>query len=180
MRHKSAEYLALNPNGRIPTLVDGDLVLFETAAICLHLIDRHPDAGLAPAQGSPERSVFYQWLVYLTNTLQAEMLVYHYPHRHTTDGERNKQATEAVKAQAEVRLNAMFDLLDETLGRTRYLAGDDYSICDTYLLMVTRWGRMLSTPPTSRPNLKRVLDDVVARPAVVAAFESEGLKPAYA
>ena len=50
--HKSAAYLALNPNGQIPVLVDGDLVLYETAAICLHLVDTHPAAGLAPAVGS--------------------------------------------------------------------------------------------------------------------------------
>src|SRR5882757_3246700 len=43
--HKSAAYLALNPNGLIPVMVDGDLVLYETAAICLHLADTHPNAA---------------------------------------------------------------------------------------------------------------------------------------
>ena len=47
--HKSAAYLALNPHGRVPTLVDGDLVLYEAAAICLHLADLYPEAKLAPA-----------------------------------------------------------------------------------------------------------------------------------
>src|SRR5262249_37625943 len=79
--HKSPAYLKLNPNGRIPTLVDGDLVLYETAAICLHLVDRHPGAGLAPELGSAERAHFYKWLVYLTNSVQAEMLIYFYPER---------------------------------------------------------------------------------------------------
>ena len=51
--HKSPEYLKLNPNGQIPVLVDGDLVLYETAAICMHLADTHPGAGLAPPLGSP-------------------------------------------------------------------------------------------------------------------------------
>ena len=53
--HKSAEYLLLNPNGLIPVLVDGDLVLYETAAICLHLLDTNPNAvpgaGARPAFG---------------------------------------------------------------------------------------------------------------------------------
>ncbi|MFL5316606.1 MAG: glutathione S-transferase N-terminal domain-containing protein [Microvirga sp.] len=57
---KSAEYLRLNPNGRIPVLIDGDLVLYETAAVALHLCDRHPEAALAPAPGTPERSLFYR------------------------------------------------------------------------------------------------------------------------
>jgi glutathione S-transferase len=55
----SPDYLKLNPNGTIPVLVDGDLVLYETAAICLHLVDTHPHAGLAPALGTPERAHFY-------------------------------------------------------------------------------------------------------------------------
>ncbi|MEO5770692.1 MAG: glutathione S-transferase N-terminal domain-containing protein, partial [Burkholderiaceae bacterium] len=54
---QSADYLKLNPNGLIPVLVDGDLVLYETAAIVLHLVDTHPAAGLAPAAiGSAERA----------------------------------------------------------------------------------------------------------------------------
>ena len=50
--HKSRDYLKLNPNGQIPVLVDGDLVLYETVAICLHLVDTHPEAGLAPRLGT--------------------------------------------------------------------------------------------------------------------------------
>ena len=54
--HKTPEYLKLNPNGLIPVLIDEDLVLYETAAICLHLCDRFPSAGLAPAQGTQARA----------------------------------------------------------------------------------------------------------------------------
>lgn len=57
-RHKSPDYLALNPNGLIPVLIDGDLVLYEAAAICLHLADAHPEKRLAPELGTPERA---QW-----------------------------------------------------------------------------------------------------------------------
>ncbi|MCP3986574.1 MAG: hypothetical protein GY723_19495 [bacterium] len=67
---KDPDYLRLNPNGRIPTLVDGDLVLFEAAAICMHIADRHPEAMLIPPLRSDERSHFYKWLVFLTNTVQ--------------------------------------------------------------------------------------------------------------
>src|SRR6202521_6324057 len=62
--HKSAEYLTLNPTGRIPVLVDGDRFLFEAAAICLHLADRHPEVRLAPPLGSAERGECYKWLMY--------------------------------------------------------------------------------------------------------------------
>ena len=68
-------YLALNLNGKIPVLVDGALVLYETAAIVLHLVDTHLQARLALAVGTAERAVFW-WLMWLSNTLQAEMPLY--------------------------------------------------------------------------------------------------------
>src|SRR5262249_2108595 len=77
----SPEYLRLNPNGTIPVLVDGALVLYETAAICLHLVDTHPAAGLAPPLGTPERAHFYKWLAWLGNTLQPTLMVWHYAER---------------------------------------------------------------------------------------------------
>ena len=83
--HKDAAYLSLNPMGRNPTLEDGTLVLSETAAIALHLCDRHLPAGLAPPLASPERAAFYKWLIFLTNTIQAEQSVYFYPERHTAE-----------------------------------------------------------------------------------------------
>jgi glutathione S-transferase len=79
--HKSPAYLRLNPNGLIPVLVDGDLVLYEAAAICLHLVDTHPQAGLAPALGSVERAHFYKWLIWMTNTMQAMLMHYFYGDR---------------------------------------------------------------------------------------------------
>ena len=92
--HKSPEYLKLNPNGLIAVLVqDGmaggagaPLVLYETAAIVLHLCDTHLGAGLAPPVGSAERAHFYKWLMWLTNTLQATLIVYFYPERWVAQG----------------------------------------------------------------------------------------------
>ena len=109
---KSAEYLRLNPNGRIPVLIDGDFVLYETAAVALHLCDRHPEAALAPPPGTRERSLFYRWLVHLTNTPQAEYRAWFYPHEFVTD----EAAAPAVKDAAERRLNGIFDRIADQLG----------------------------------------------------------------
>ena len=57
--HKSSDYLRLNPNGLIPVLVDGDMVLYETAAICLHLAEGHPESDMVPKLATPERAQFY-------------------------------------------------------------------------------------------------------------------------
>lgn len=173
--HKAPDYLRLNPNGRVPTLVDGDLVLFEAAAICLHLADSHPAAGLAPAPGTAERAHFYQWLVFLTNTVQADMLVYFYPERHAEGAE----AQASVKAMAEARLLERFTLLDRELADKAWFLGDRYSAVDPYLFMLARWTRFMGTPARSLPNLGPYLARVLERPAVKAVFEAEGLGDPY-
>jgi glutathione S-transferase len=68
-------YLALNPLGVVPTLIDGDLVITESAAILLYLADRYPEAELIPTKLIPaERAQFYRWLIFMTNTLQTALL----------------------------------------------------------------------------------------------------------
>ena len=168
--HKASEYLKLNPHGRIPTLVDGDLVLYETAAICLHLIDRHPKAGLAPELGSAERAQFYKWMIYLTNTVQAEMIVYFYPERWS------ETASADVKRHAEAHLDGMFDQIEKDLAAAGpYLLGNRFSAADLFLTMLSRWSRGFTRPARTRPALARLLERVAARPAVQRAFAGEGI-----
>jgi len=63
-------YRAINPMGKVPALVDGDVVVTETAAICAYLADRFPERGLAPAPGSRERGVYYRYLFVPGTTLE--------------------------------------------------------------------------------------------------------------
>jgi glutathione S-transferase len=145
---KSEEYLKLNPNGRVPTLIDGDLVLYEAAAICLHL-------------------------VYLTNTLQAELMTYFYPERLIDDA----AAAAQVKAHAEARVGGMLDLIETHFAAHGgpFLLGERYSAVDPYLLMLSRWTRMMKIPARNRSHLGRYLERVVARPPIQRAFAGEGL-----
>lgn len=173
---KDAEYMKVNPLGRIPTLVDDDLVLFESAAICLHLADRHPNASLAPAVGTDERAHFYKWLMFLTNTIQADFLAFYYPEKHTTDA----GGIAAVKKAAEGRLGAAFTVVNEALGKGGpYLLGETLSAADFFLLMLTRWGRALSHPPRKLLHVGRCVDLVAERPAVKRVAAREGLTPVY-
>jgi len=170
---KSPAYLRLNPNGRIPVLVDGGLVLYESAAICLHLADRHAAAALAPALGSDERAQFYKWLVYLTNTVQAELLLYFYPERLAGDA----AAAGQIKTHAERRIGDMLDLVEAALaaGAGPYLLGARYCAADAYLLMLCRWTRGMHHPARNRAHLGRLLDTVMARAATQRAFAAEGI-----
>ena len=179
--HKSAGYLKLNPNGLIPVLVDGDIVLYETAAICLHLADTHPQAGLAPALGTPERAEMYKWLIWLTNSVQVMLTHYFYPDRMVAPG--NTEGAEQVKAQARAKVGEHLAQIEAKLASHGgpWLLGQQYTIVDVYAAMLCRWTRGFSTKPARDfdhlgPYLKRVFD----RPAVQRAVATEKLaQPIY-
>jgi glutathione S-transferase len=169
----SPEYLRLNPNGKIPVLVQDALVLYETAAIVLHLVDTHPQAGLAPAIGSTERAIFYKWLMWLSNTLQAEMPLYFYSDRWADDA----AAAAQLKAHAQARIAGMVDQLDAELARHGgpWFLGDRFSALDPYVLMLCRWTRGMERPARTLPHLAPYLQRVLARPAVARTLAQEGI-----
>jgi glutathione S-transferase len=176
--HKSAAYLQLNPNGLIPVLVDGDRVLYETAAIVLHLCDTHPAAGLAPALGSAERAQFYKWLVWLAATLQAQMPIYFYSDRYVAPG--NAAGALEVKAAAERRIEGLVDQIEAHLAgfagqAAPWMMGERYSALDAYAFMLCRWTRGMQRPARTLPHVGAFLQRVLARPAVQRAIATEKL-----
>jgi glutathione S-transferase len=178
--HKSPEYLQLNPNGLIPVLVDGALVLYETAAIVLHLVDTHPQAGLAPGElGSAERAQFYKWLVWLGGTVQAMMPHYFYSDRMVAAG--NAAGAVEVKAQAEAKIGTLMDQLDAQLASHGgpWLLGERFSALDPYALMLCRWTRGMQRPARTLPQLGPFTQRMLARPAVQRVFAAEQLPAPY-
>lgn len=178
--HKTTAYLRLNPNGLIPVLTDGDLVLYETAAICLHLCDTHPQAGLAPPVGTAERAHFYKWLVWLTNTLQATLMVHFHPERwvHAHNG----AAAQEVRHMAQTQTRPMLRQLDTELARHGgpWLLGEAYSALDPYLFTLCRWTRHFDKGQArSLPHLGPYLQRMLQRPAVQRALSNEGLSPPF-
>ena len=169
--NRAPAYLALNPNARVPTLVHGERVIYESAAILMYLCEAHPDAGLMPLPGEEDRGVFLQWLFWLTNTLQEDLQ--HWWHADNyLDGE---PARLELKAVAERRLGRMFSQLDSHLAEGPYMLGRRFSALDIFLAMLCRWTRAMATPATSYPNLNRLIGLVTARPAWVAMMRAEGI-----
>ena len=162
----SADYLALNPWGKIPTLEDGDLVLTESAAICLHLADTFPEARLAPPVGTPERAELYRWLLWLSNTVQMTQMRHFYPDRYGTEG---------VKEAADAELAAHYDLLDAHLAGREWLVGSERTVADFFLFMLTRWGRFLEPPAWERANLRAHWLRTLALPGVSTMIDEQGL-----
>jgi glutathione S-transferase len=173
--HKSPAYLKLNPNGLIPVLVDGELVLYETAAIVLHLVDSHPAAGLAPAVGTAERAQFYKWLVWLAASLQAQMPIYFYTDRYVAPG--NAAGAAEVRAATEARIGSLIDQTEAHLASHGgpWFLGERFSALDPYAFMLCRWTRGMGRPARTLPHLGPYLQRMLARPAVQRVIATEGL-----
>lgn len=172
---KSTEYLKLNPAGRIPSLVDSSLVMFESSAICTYLCEQNPEKGLMPPVGDISRAHFHQWLAFMNNTLQAELLVYIYPHKHTND----ENSIEHVKEAQEERLSEALSVLDDQLQTNKYLLGSKISACDFFLFMLAGWSLRLKKSPLDFPNLKPYLRNMSNNPTVraVSKIEKIDLEP---
>jgi glutathione S-transferase len=152
--HKSPEYLAINPSGKLPALVDGDARLFETAAICLYLADKFPAKALAPPPSAPERGLYLSLMVYASSQLEPALgdhllKVETARSRGWTDWETAKQAVE------------------RELGEGPYLFGDRFSACDVMVGSMFMWKRRFGGPPDS-PALEAYVDRLSERPAAKA------------
>ena len=169
---KSTAYLKLNPAGRIPTLVHHDLVVFESPAICIYICEMDLASRFIPPLGHANRPLFFQWLAYLNNTLQSEFMLWRYPENHTTDAE----GIEAIKSAQDPRLVGILALLDNELGKKRFLLGDTVSGCDHFLFMLTLWSEKISRPPTLFPHLLRFMRDMSQRAAVQRVCEIENIE----
>lgn len=165
-------YLKLNPNARVPTLmVDGKDVIYESAAICMYLADRHPEARLAPALDDPGRGLYLQWLTYMSNTLQTAYLRAYYPDRHISDPAHAGE----VEAKAREELGVIWGRIDAAIGDRPHMLGDAYSACDLYLLMLSTWQDPVPGLYRRFANVKRVVDRVILRPAVIDIMRKNGV-----
>jgi glutathione S-transferase len=173
--HKSPEYLKLNPNGLIPVLVDGDLVLYEAAAIVLHLVDTHHSAGLAPDIGTAERAHFYKWLVWFAASLVPQFQIYFYTERYLAPG--NASGVAELKAAIEKKIEGLVDQIDAQLASHGgpWLMGERFSALDPYAFLLCRWTRGMQRPARTLPHVGPFLQRVLARPATQRVLATEQL-----
>lgn len=169
--HKRPEYLALNPAGRVPTLLIHGEPMTESAAMVMHLADAHPNFGLAPEPGSMERAKYYQWIVFLANTLQPAFRDFYYP-----DEAAGPDNAEATRTRAAEVIEAAWDQIEAHLARRGpYLLGPSVCAADFLLTMLMRWSRNLPRPATEWPQLAALAQRMKARPGFGLLYEREGL-----
>ena len=170
-QQKQPEYLKLNPNGVVPTLiVDGEPV-YECAALALLLAARHPAARLVPASGTRAEAMYLQWTLHLANTLQPAFRAWFYP-----DEPAGPDQVEAVKERARVRLERGWDRLDAHLAaHGPWIAGATLSTADFMAAMLARWSRNMPRPATEWPAIARFVGAMKARPTFAELNRREGL-----
>jgi glutathione S-transferase len=159
-----ARFRSTNPTGRVPALAlpDGS-VMFESAAMLIHLALVNPQAGLAPVAGSSRHAAFLQWMVFLSANVYEAVLRIYYPARYSSRGEAD---AEVVRRQGMEDYCAHLAVIGRALAP--YVLGADFSIADTYLYMLAGWypgerAELYSRIPALEDHVKRV----AARPAVI-------------
>lgn len=158
---KSPEYLAINPMGKVPTIVHKGVVVTECAAICAYLADAFPQAGLAPAPGSPERGAYYRWLFFGAGPIEqmasfAAMKL---------DVPEEQRAMVGFGSAADV-----LNTLEGALKDREFLAGDRFTAADLYIASHLGWGMGFGTIE-KRPVFEAYVARHDARPAAKRANE---------
>jgi glutathione S-transferase len=168
---KSPEYLALNPNGVVPTLVIDGKPQYEAAALAMLLAERHPGAGLAPAIDDPCRADYLQWMFNLANMVQPLFRQWWYPAEPAGEAQ-----ADAVRAHVAPRIEAEWARIDAHLAaHGPYLLGEQATAADFYLAMLMRWSRNMPKPATEWPRLAALAARMKARPSFQVLYAREGL-----
>jgi glutathione S-transferase len=162
------DYRTINPLGYVPALqLEDGAVLTETVAIAQYVGDRVPTKRLVPPNGTLERARLQSWLNFISSELQLGCFCPIF----------DREIPAAVKAIFRRRLDSRLAHVEQHLVQNAYLLGDDFSIADVYLFVVSNWARPASVDLSLYPNILRLRKHVHARPAVRATMEMEGLLP---
>jgi len=156
--HLSPEFLALNPAGKLPVLVDGDLVLTESAAIPLYLAEKCPDKGLIPSSPAA-RAQMYRWIFFLVTEI--EQPLWRIALHTRIYAERERLPEDVSLATRDCK--GMIDVLEKHMRDREFLAGESLSVADFIAAFTLDWAneaRMLG----DAPRLQAYLETMYARP----------------
>jgi glutathione S-transferase len=168
---KHPEYLALNPNGVVPTLVIDGTPHYEAAALLMHLADAFAASALAPTLTDPQRVGYTQWMFNLANMVQPLFRQWWYPHEPA--GEAN---ADTVRHFVQPRIEAQWQRIDRHLAEHGpHLLGDRLTVADFYLVMLMRWSRNMPKQAIEWPHLAALAARLKARPSFATLYEREGL-----
>jgi glutathione S-transferase len=159
---KGADYLAVNPMGKVPAIKHGDTVVTEAAAICAYLADAFPDKGLAPPPGDKRRGPYYRWLFFAAGPVEAAVT----------------SKALGLLAPADKKMMAgygsfedVMNALEQAVSQGRpYLCGDQFTAADLYVGSQLGWGMMFNTIE-KRASFEEYVARLQSRPAAKQANE---------
>lgn len=154
---KAPDYLALNPMGKVPTVVHGQQVVTECAAICAYLADAFPAAGLAPAPA--QRAAYYRWLFFAAGPLEASVV-------DRTLGVKIEEKQERMVGYG--NYERVMDTLAAAVARAPWLGGPAFSAADVYVGSQLIWGMQFGTI-AKRAEFEDYAARLTQRPAYQAA-----------
>lgn len=168
---KEPAYLALNPAGSVPLVVDGDFVLPQNAAIMGYIADSYPEAGLA-GDGSPrQRAEATRWLAFCNSDMHPAFTPLFAPGLFMSGAENY----DTVKALAAKRVRKHFETADKQLGEAGGWLAGFRSFADPYLYVMMGWAKKLGIDLTGLDHLAAFHQRMSADPGVQAALKAEGL-----
>lgn len=152
---KGADYLAVNPMGKVPAIRHGDTVVTEAAAICAYLADAFPDAGLAPPPGNPKRGPYYRWMFFAAGPVEAAVT-----------GKSLGLLAPADKAMMAGygTFEQTIDALEGAVSDGPYICGDQFTAADVYVGSQIGWGLMFGSID-KRPAFEDYFGRISDRPA---------------
>ena len=166
---RSADYLRINPKGRVPSLVTPRGTLTETPAILAFIAQSVPGAALAPIDDAFGFARVQEFNAYLCSTV-------HVAHAHRMRGERwadDPSAIAAMRRKVPQTVTACFDLIERSMFAGPWVMGDAYTICDPYLFTLAQWWEADGVNSTGLPKLRDHVHRMRQRPAVARALAAE-------
>ncbi len=158
--HKKPDYLKIHPHGAVPALVDGDVALIESGAICAYLADKFPEKRFAPAAGTPARGKYYQWLAYAIATVEPPVLQVFMNTVMLPEAQRSAAAVEEGKK----RYDEVARLLTQALDGKAFLLGDQFTAADVMIASITGWSAFMGLLK-GHPALAEYSKRLAERPA---------------
>jgi len=165
---RSADYLAVNPMGKVPALKHGEVVITESAAICTYLADAFPKAGLSVPIGDPRRGIYLKWLFFGPSCVEPAVTDRAFP--------RKEAPRSATLGYGDY--NTVIDVLAKAVARGPYLMGGQFTAADVVIGSGLRWGMMFKLMP-ERPEFVAYAERLAQRPALQRAMaKDKELEPA--
>ncbi len=158
---KAPEFLALNPMGKVPTIVHRGTVVTEAAAICAYLADAFPDAGLAPPAGDRSRGPYYRWMFFAAGPVEAAV-------SNKALGFDVPQERRGMVGYGS--MDEVVSALEHAVSQNEYIAGNRFTAADVYVGSQIGWGMMFGTIE-KRPAFESYWARISSRPAAIRARE---------